>query len=131
MFFFSSRRRHTRCALVTWSSDVCSSDLITSPWKWRHLKSVIDPSVQSPPSMLKLHDFCNRARIKMGIGTGRCQDGVHIEALLLWHIVEMQMRVCREKRGRNRVEERRPRSCALTHMEVQRAPNLDQNFKNG
>src|SRR3546814_12910550 len=26
-FFFSSRRRHTRCALVTWSSDVCSSDL--------------------------------------------------------------------------------------------------------
>ncbi|TAJ48996.1 MAG: aminotransferase class I/II-fold pyridoxal phosphate-dependent enzyme, partial [Herbiconiux sp.] len=34
---------------------------ITSPWKWRHLKSVIVPSVQSPPSMLKLHDFCNRA----------------------------------------------------------------------
>src|SRR3546814_11594079 len=34
---------------------------ITSPWKWRHLKSVIFPSVQSPPSMLKLHDFCNRA----------------------------------------------------------------------
>src|SRR3546814_3225160 len=27
LFFFSSRRRHTRCALVTWSSDVCSSDL--------------------------------------------------------------------------------------------------------
>src|SRR3546814_15268797 len=26
-FFFSSRRRHTRCALVNWSSDVCSSDL--------------------------------------------------------------------------------------------------------
>src|SRR3546814_17296992 len=27
LFFFSSRRRHTRCALVTGSSDVCSSDL--------------------------------------------------------------------------------------------------------
>src|SRR5437899_12299200 len=26
MFFFSSRRRHTRC-LSDWSSDVCSSDL--------------------------------------------------------------------------------------------------------
>jgi hypothetical protein len=25
------------------------------------LASVIVPSVQSPPSMLKLHDFCNRA----------------------------------------------------------------------
>src|SRR5262245_65071541 len=28
-FFFSSRRRHTRC-LSDWSSDVCSSDLIRS-----------------------------------------------------------------------------------------------------
>src|SRR5262245_65396058 len=29
LFFFSSRRRHTRC-LSDWSSDVCSSDL--PPW---------------------------------------------------------------------------------------------------
>src|SRR5438045_6472651 len=29
MFFFSSRRRHTRC-LSDWSSDVCSSDLGTA-----------------------------------------------------------------------------------------------------
>src|SRR5262245_62570904 len=29
-FFFSSRRRHTRC-LSDWSSDVCSSDLLTAP----------------------------------------------------------------------------------------------------
>src|SRR5207245_4188122 len=29
-FFFSSRRRHTRC-YRDWSSDVCSSDLSTSP----------------------------------------------------------------------------------------------------
>src|SRR5205814_7400981 len=28
LFFFSSRRRHTRC-LSDWSSDVCSSDLET------------------------------------------------------------------------------------------------------
>src|ERR1035441_10867998 len=28
LFFFSSRRRHTRC-LSDWSSDVCSSDLTT------------------------------------------------------------------------------------------------------
>src|SRR5262245_65513053 len=27
IFFFSSRRRHTRC-LSDWSSDVCSSDLV-------------------------------------------------------------------------------------------------------
>src|SRR5947199_8864662 len=30
IFFFSSRRRHTRC-LSDWSSDVCSSDLPLSP----------------------------------------------------------------------------------------------------
>src|SRR5947199_8716191 len=29
IFFFSSRRRHTRC-LSDWSSDVCSSDLIVA-----------------------------------------------------------------------------------------------------
>src|SRR3546814_7727944 len=29
MFFFSSRRRHTRCALVTGVQTVCSSDLFT------------------------------------------------------------------------------------------------------
>ncbi|MGL1841713.1 hypothetical protein, partial [Pseudomonas aeruginosa] len=29
------------------------------------LKSVIVPSVQSPPSMLKLHDFCNRAMMEV------------------------------------------------------------------
>src|SRR5437899_2928749 len=29
IFFFSSRRRHTRC-LSDWSSDVCSSDLCSS-----------------------------------------------------------------------------------------------------
>src|SRR5437899_11398495 len=33
-FFFSSRRRHTRC-LSDWSSDVCSSDLTS--WKGRDL----------------------------------------------------------------------------------------------
>src|SRR3546814_5823432 len=60
-FFFSSRRRHTRGSLVT-GVQTCAPPIFTSPWKWRHLKSVIVPSVQSPPIMLKLHDFCNRAR---------------------------------------------------------------------
>src|SRR6266498_5734231 len=30
-FFFSSRRRHTRCGR-DWSSDVCSSDLAAAAW---------------------------------------------------------------------------------------------------
>src|SRR2546429_3479099 len=32
-FFFSSRRRHTRCSR-DWSSDVCSSDLSQAADKW-------------------------------------------------------------------------------------------------
>src|SRR5215204_6669882 len=37
VFFFSSRRRHTR-SLCDWSSDVCSSDLFTTevPEYWEH-----------------------------------------------------------------------------------------------
>src|SRR2546422_7445486 len=31
LFFFSSRRRHTRCSR-DWSSDVCSSDLFDVAW---------------------------------------------------------------------------------------------------
>src|SRR3546814_1252337 len=66
MLFLFKQKTAYEMRISDWSSDVCSSDLrtahrITSPWKWRHLKSVIVPSVQSPPSMLKLHDFCNRA----------------------------------------------------------------------
>src|SRR3989442_15586704 len=33
-FFFSSRRRHTRCGR-DWSSDVCSSDLSPNQLVWR------------------------------------------------------------------------------------------------
>src|SRR5215813_14495968 len=42
VFFFSSRRRHTRCGR-DWSSDVCSSDLnlaASLPRRWRHVQGV-------------------------------------------------------------------------------------------
>src|SRR5205814_5157643 len=38
-FFFSSRRRHTRC-LSDWSSDVCSSDLTLQLLNERHRNSI-------------------------------------------------------------------------------------------
>src|ERR1039457_3773612 len=42
-FFFSSRRRHTRLQ-GDWSSDVCSSDLLTNGlWFVIHLRSQISP----------------------------------------------------------------------------------------
>src|SRR2546429_3615434 len=41
-FFFSSRRRHTRCSR-DWSSDVCSSDLIA-------IAQLRPPILQQPPA---------------------------------------------------------------------------------
>src|SRR5205814_4149117 len=43
-FFFSSRRRHTRC-LSDWSSDVCSSDLGTLRALQARRKELIDPTI--------------------------------------------------------------------------------------
>src|SRR5204863_5184303 len=39
LFFFSSRRRHTR-SLRDWSSDVCSSDLETPEWRGNFSSSI-------------------------------------------------------------------------------------------
>src|SRR5437588_12295116 len=45
VFFFSSRRRHTR-SLCDWSSDVCSSDLVeTSVFGGRDTRGVLDRSI--------------------------------------------------------------------------------------
>src|SRR6266542_2054507 len=50
MFFFSSRRRHTRCYRA-WSSDVCSSDLTARPCvAARHLGSGL---ALEPPGPLR------------------------------------------------------------------------------
>src|ERR1035438_10767675 len=53
VFFFSSRRRHTRC-LSDWSSDVCSSDL----------------SVQTPPSAYLPETFDPKLPIALIAGKG-------------------------------------------------------------
>src|SRR6266487_6377678 len=53
VFFFSSRRRHTRCT-GDWSSDVCSSDLLAGKTRLMFdLLSATDTSFcSSPPTML-------------------------------------------------------------------------------
>src|SRR5690606_39600523 len=46
LFFFASRRRHTRFSR-DWSSDVCSSDLLwRSPDEWGDLGSVLDEWIE-------------------------------------------------------------------------------------
>src|SRR5205814_3417262 len=55
-FFFSSRRRHTRC-LSDWSSDVCSSDLFvgatlsSTMWHWHKPNGLweIEQVIAIPP----------------------------------------------------------------------------------
>src|SRR5262245_63720533 len=44
-FFFSSRRRHTRC-LSDWSSDVCSSDLDAGAGADQRLELGVRPAAQ-------------------------------------------------------------------------------------
>src|SRR2546422_5963047 len=44
-FFFSSRRRHTRCSR-DWSSDVCSSDLECTEHLYEFLDKELTPEVE-------------------------------------------------------------------------------------
>src|SRR5438045_9588132 len=94
MFFFSSRRRHTRC-LSDWSSDVCSSDLantqfakrfcpIRLPPQWsyeaepvpakripRAVSRVIPPQQFAPPTVFQESRSEERRVGKEGRARGR------------------------------------------------------------
>src|SRR5690554_7484549 len=60
-FFFSSRRRHTRCGR-DWSSDVCSSDLLTGP---RMANSEFEPVKWHVKTLLKDLDMANTLSASM------------------------------------------------------------------
>src|SRR5205809_8117283 len=47
LFFFSSRRRHTRCSR-DWRSDVCSSDLARTSSQKRRALAAGQPAPQAP-----------------------------------------------------------------------------------
>src|SRR5438045_6046288 len=57
IFFFSSRRRHTRC-LSDWSSDVCSSDLNAGP-----------ADLPGHPSVVGAH--CSLDALEIAVGLAR------------------------------------------------------------
>src|SRR5438128_8057480 len=48
-FFFSSRRRHTRC-YRDWSSDVCSSDLLLNNYKAKPMPIALKRVYEKPAS---------------------------------------------------------------------------------
>src|SRR5947199_1819264 len=66
-FFFSSRRRHTRC-LSDWSSDVCSSDLpLESGWL-----------TQGPKVAAFEKAFAVRHGVTHAIATTSCTTALHL-----------------------------------------------------
>src|SRR3546814_20071115 len=78
-FFFSSRRRHTRCALVTGVSDVCSSDLKSpNPGRLNDLRHIIYKAADAP---------WRRARKNLGLmlRDGLLKENIDGEALLWAH----------------------------------------------
>src|SRR5699024_8233428 len=87
MFFFSSRRRHTR-SKRDWSSDVCSSDLIDAVFHfaWQGVSDLDARNqaiqIQNLQSTLDLIDAMVKMSIKTFVGAGSLHE---VEA-----IVEMQ-----------------------------------------
>src|SRR5690242_21926885 len=82
MFFFSSRRRHTRLT-CDWSSDVCSSDLEQTN-SLKMFEFEIKPSkkiefdIFKPISGLKMSNFFRRFNLKFNIGRASCRESVDI-----------------------------------------------------
>src|SRR5471030_3450981 len=76
-FFFSSRRRHTRC-LSDWISDVCSSDLI-DPQSERSLQGLTHEAAPGPQEQVLgslLRD--GRAAARLADVVGFLQGGVDL-----------------------------------------------------
>src|SRR5205814_2496605 len=71
VFFFSSRRRHTRC-LSDWSSDVCSSDLMP-------FSGIIIATAQTKTVGPLLVDM----QVKWNAGFAQC--GRELKAIFHWH----------------------------------------------
>src|SRR5205814_2876392 len=58
-FFFSSRRRHTRC-LSDWSSDVCSSDLVLGWVRQQACKEALIPATVTHGSLYTMEGDLQR-----------------------------------------------------------------------
>src|SRR5205814_5936861 len=79
-FFFSSRRRHTRC-LSDWSSDVCSSDLTQPTWStagiaFRSGRSTLDGVYVMQPDGTNVHRVSAKAEFDADPAWSR--DGRHL-----------------------------------------------------
>src|SRR5436305_15344536 len=89
-FFFSSRRRHTRCGR-DWSSDVCSSDLGRGNGKSR--------------ALLELRAYLARAALKQRIGIPEL------------HLRSEERRVGKECRSRWRAYQQKKKNCTDSRVD--------------
>src|SRR2546422_7008346 len=87
LFFFSSRRRHTRCSR-DWSSDVCSSDLyLQDTTSFVGIdRGIVDQHVRTPKTclqrllqLLHAHGICDRSEEH----TSELQSRLHLVCRLL------------------------------------------------
>src|SRR2546422_7075828 len=79
VFFFSSRRRHTRCSR-DWSSDVCSSDLVSLAKTLFSLTSILS-SASNLNNALRCTTSCARGRSEEH--TSELQSRLHLVCRLL------------------------------------------------
>src|ERR1039458_2810844 len=70
VFFFSSRRRHTRC-LSDWSSDVCSSDL------YRAMAQRVLNGFRSARHVVFVSHAVRQEADRLGLISGVCSSVVH------------------------------------------------------
>src|SRR5438046_8880025 len=71
LFFFSSRRRHTRL-VSDWSSDVCSSDLYARDDKLSQAVDVWEQVIERAPERA----YLTFDRLSMEIGRASCRERV-------------------------------------------------------
>src|SRR5690554_5143407 len=94
-FFFSSRRRHTRCGR-DWSSDVCSSDLLGLVGVWLLARLLIAFPMGLPPLLLLVIDlaFLPLAALALGrmvVAVRQWRNLVFVPILLLLAVANLAM----------------------------------------
>src|SRR3989442_10459701 len=93
-FFFSSRRRHTRCGR-DWSSDVCSSDL-------PRIASILHELHRGGPTMRRLRPAaptrCSSWSIDAILGPAQLAERVYVrDVALAGPVYEIGRASCRER----------------------------------
>src|SRR5256884_2471726 len=92
LFFFSSRRRHTRCSR-DWSSDVCSSDLVATTGQALDFTPAFSPDG-------KTLAFSRAAEEGTDLYTVNIKDGCCLQRLTVGRFRSEERRVGKECRSR-------------------------------